>query len=492
MAQKAFGDIFYVETPAIDKAGALLYNQQKQREQQIASEANQLDELMKKEFAGVRSADIQDISQKWNNYKGLKKQILFNRDLQKDQTKFIEAQKAANQQLADIQESINASKQYKETLDGLRKDYLVRSESYDDNAGQMMAMAMQTPLSQLRNFRTGLQDPTGAEVTLDFTNPETFRYKGTDYDPFPDLDKLRGGKVTREIFKGAVSPTSVEDKFEVYNFFERTPLEYKERFRSMLAGDRKANKFYLSQLEQTPIEDIKAVQAQYDAIPEETFKKLGLKKDKLDYQEGMTRADIAATYMAQKYALENSKFLSQASKEEFRENKERKRLQDISEWDRRQAIRDKNALNRAFVVSQGKNEYVPEYHIDAIFEEGDDKIGHITVGGKKIEGKRVTLPDEVSEKLMRDLGKYKEKPSYYYMSNDMQSLYPVYETGEKTKSGNPIIDTKEGEKISVSTGLIPQLSKTFGGQAFTKKSIFTSPFKKKETAKPKKDPLGLF
>lgn len=124
--------------------------------------------------------------------------------------------------------------------------------------------------------------------------------------------------------------------------------------------------------------------------------------------------------------------------------------------------------------SVNKNEYKPEYHIDAIFEEGDDEVGHITVNGQKLEGKRVSLPDEIQEKLNRNLGKgLNQKPSYFYMLNDKKTLYPVYETGEVTKSGNKIIDTREGEKISVSTSLIPMLAKTFGGQAFTKKNIFT-------------------
>lgn len=158
--------------------------------------------------------------------------------------------------------------------------------------------------------------------------------------------------------------------------------------------------------------------------------------------------------------------------------------------DARARIRAANMIN---------GQYNPQYHVEAIYESGDNRVPSILIEGKKIEGKRVNMPDEIADKYSRKIGNLKQTPDYFYMSSDGKDVYPIFETGEKTKYGNPIIDTKFGERIPVSTGLIPELGKTFGGTPFTRRTLFTGKqqggkpaVKESKEVKSKKDPLGLF
>lgn len=119
-------------------------------------------------------------------------------------------------------------------------------------------------------------------------------------------------------------------------------------------------------------------------------------------------------------------------------------------------------------------QYSPEAQIQAIFNAGDAKsTPHITVEGQKIEGRKVILPPEMEGKYARKSGKHSQEPDYFYMSNDGKDLYPVFTTGEKTKSGADILDVKASEKIPVETSLIPTMGKTFGGIGWTRKNLYT-------------------
>lgn len=117
--------------------------------------------------------------------------------------------------------------------------------------------------------------------------------------------------------------------------------------------------------------------------------------------------------------------------------------------------------------------YSPESQIQAIYNSGDDKtLSHITVEGRKVEGRKVVLPDEVAKVYARKEGKYSTEPDYFYMSKDGKDVYPVFLSGGKTKSGADILDVKASERIPIETSLVPTMGKTYGGIGWANKNLY--------------------
>ena len=118
-------------------------------------------------------------------------------------------------------------------------------------------------------------------------------------------------------------------------------------------------------------------------------------------------------------------------------------------------------------------EYDPDIHFDALNKAADDlpineKIDFITKDGKKIEGKKLPIPDDILDKYKRKVGRFEQKPDYMYQSGS--SVYPVFESG-KTKYGSPEIEV--GQPISIEGDLKPQMGKFYGGVGWTRKNIYT-------------------
>ena len=59
-----YGDAFLVQTPYLDRVGAMMINDQKQREANQAKEAQALDQEFGKNISGMRDADIPELTQK--------------------------------------------------------------------------------------------------------------------------------------------------------------------------------------------------------------------------------------------------------------------------------------------------------------------------------------------------------------------------------------------------------------------------------------------
>jgi len=123
--------------------------------------------------------------------------------------------------------------------------------------------------------------------------------------------------------------------------------------------------------------------------------------------------------------------------------------------------------------------YDPQAHVDAIWESRDTSplaLDKIHVGGQEIKGAPVPLPPEIASKIVRKgFGNTQIKPTTFFMSEDKKNIYPVYETGDKTASGSAILEAKPEDRIPVSTGLIPDLGKAFGGTPYTRKNLQFAP-----------------
>jgi len=115
----------------LDNVNKQLYAEQKQKEAQAVKDFSVADELLKKDIGGIRSADNDEIFNKYNKVKELRKALYFDEKAKKDPKKFAELQRLAQLEENDLRQSILESKEVKE-LDKMTTQKLGSKLSRDD------------------------------------------------------------------------------------------------------------------------------------------------------------------------------------------------------------------------------------------------------------------------------------------------------------------------------------------------------------------------
>jgi hypothetical protein len=116
-----------------------------------------------------------------------------------------------------------------------------------------------------------------------------------------------------------------------------------------------------------------------------------------------------------------------------------------------------------------QEQYSPEEHLDRIITESPKEVD-FTISGKKMNGNQIDLPEVLKNKYGKKIGDATYRPSYFIISKNKGTLYPIYVEG-KTKSGNDEITT--GDPISVVNDLLPAMGEQYAGKAFLRKSPIT-------------------
>ena len=116
-----------------------------------------------------------------------------------------------------------------------------------------------------------------------------------------------------------------------------------------------------------------------------------------------------------------------------------------------------------------QEQYSPEEHLDRIITESPRELD-FTISGKKMNGNQIDLPEVLKNKYGKKIGDATYRPSYFVISKNKGTLYPIYVEG-KTKSGNDEITT--GDPISVVNDLLPAMGEQYAGKAFLRKSPIT-------------------
>jgi len=116
-----------------------------------------------------------------------------------------------------------------------------------------------------------------------------------------------------------------------------------------------------------------------------------------------------------------------------------------------------------------QEKYSPEEHLDRIITESPQELD-FTINGKKMNGNQIDLPEVLKNKYGKKIGDATYRPSYFIISKNKGTLYPIYVEG-KTKSGNDEITT--GDPISVVNDLLPAMGEQYAGKAFLRKSPIT-------------------
>lgn len=221
--QAPYGDIFSAATPALDQLSNRLYADQKQREAKAAQVSQQLDANMQKEFANVRSKDTPDVINSYQKYKDLKKQLLFNKDIQHDPIKYNAVQQQANEALANTYGVINGSVQQKEKEKTLAAAHLAHPDEFADNFGDLLTAAQNTPVSKLQGHALG-----------DLSNPETYAYKGSNTD-FQKIGATAAGQPSIVYApETPVDATGLQFKTTPYKY-PNSPAKYYQSYMGALA-----------------------------------------------------------------------------------------------------------------------------------------------------------------------------------------------------------------------------------------------------------------
>jgi len=389
--RQAFGDIYTIPTTAIDNIANRLYREQQIREQQKLQQDKALDDEFAKNVAGVKSADIPEITSAYNDFK----QAHIN--LQK------KGQKATPQDQMDVMlkkaaafQAINASKEEKERV----KNAII--EGRGDKKGRFI--------------------PTYQEVLTKRLNTPTSKVKDEDFDirnvySFPDMAKVTSGWMGKS--KKMNVPTGAKsikgdlyDDEYIFEKFNHPNQIYENAYREIAGrGDREA--FENVVLESLSDEEKEKVKNDYFAItssPE--FKRIYGDVQPFPESAGKTRLGeaIALTTMGMVNKLP-LKELDIESKPNTGAVIDKRAGMANAEWDRSNEITYQQSLNK--IAANKAAGQVPE-DLGYLSDNVSDEVGrdvNITFEGKTVP-KRVVYVDEVDPERLdiitgRDLSKKK-------------------------------------------------------------------------------------
>jgi ribosomal protein S6 len=323
----------------LDNVNKQLYAEQKQKEAQAVKDFSVADELLKKDIGGIRSADNDEIFNKYNKVKELRKALYFDEKAKKDPKKFAELQRLAQLEENDLRQSILESKEVKELDKGVTQRIGSHRDDFDDE--------------KIPTFYQALQLPTSERRKLGLIGDTPYRYQGVDMSKLGQIAKTAMGTPKEVPFGDAVEADGgykLEQKTLVRG---NNPLQYAD----LLYKGLQSNKYgqgARSLYSQMPEERKQQIRKQFLDIPDADFEsKWGVKKENL--LSMFNNDDKAGQYVmldAMKYAVDN---MPQFGQSKFRPNEAFKTEQNKDEWNRRNAITSRQAASRAATVAAGKD-----------------------------------------------------------------------------------------------------------------------------------------
>lgn len=324
--QAPYGDIFFVSTPTIDRLSQQLYVEQKQRQIRQQQEDAALDAGIQKELGKIRSVDTPDVIKAYNDYKQIKKQLLFNKQLQKDPLAYNQLQQQALQKYQKVFSTANKSSELKEMAKTLSS---IGSSDRADDYGQRLNTLMNTPVSQLQGH------PVYGDELLDV---DKYRYSGMNTD-FGKMIKEGIGTPRKITGKEVLQHGGLEYKTPTYEY-GNTPGQVKDYLLGAMAM-RQAGRDAAYQWDHTPEKDIEETIKAYQSLPADYWEKIGLSGPQdLMPKNPDNKAENYASLLSMKYAIANAPKEGQPI---FRENKAAVMAAQEAKERRMQALRHADA-----------------------------------------------------------------------------------------------------------------------------------------------------
>lgn len=424
-----YGDIFFIDTPYLDRATEQLYQEQRARAQKQEQENKFLDASLQKELGKVRSVDTPDLINKYNQYKDITKRLQFDKKIQNDPFRRNGLQQEAQMALADYMQTAKKSSELNEQGKQLITERMKKPDLFADDFGELVNVFQNTPLSQGGKIRLGEED-------IDLFNPDTYRYKGADIDFQKILQSAIGTPRTVFSMEEPVGKEGIQSKITPFQF-GNTPAQVKSSLLGAMA-ERGTARSAAALWDQLPDEELNRVIKEYNAISPDKLKRMGVpERQNLMPAKSANKAENYASYVAMKYAIENE---PKAGPPQFRTNVEaaeqlrqrhRKEMAAISRGNQEAVIRLRKKLGGA--SGEEQDQWLEGFmgHLETTAKE-KGAFRHKAKSGEEFD----TYELDVSPSIIKALGfTEKTRPDALRMTPTGDVLYLTY---KRDKKGNII------------------------------------------------------
>jgi len=398
----------------------------------------QLDDEFARNVAGIRDADVGDLTKSYGDYK-----LAFKNLLKRPQGGTPEEQLDVLRKKAELYKIINGSKQQRDIEEEIRKGLRTNPDIYEDEAHNNLFNSIRTPLSKMDdNMRN-----------------HDYSYKGEDYD-MQKPNQIAAG-TPRQVYQKEepVGNEGLQFKITPYTY-GNTPQQYKESLMGSLTV-RKAGRTAAAIIAQTPQEVLDKIDQMYQAIPQERWQQMGIDKpQEMSIKDARTPQEAYAIHQSQLHALTE---LPKEGTPVFRDNKEAIEKRKEGFELKKLAIQHANAadlIEKRHDLTQGDaklNDLWVDEYVDKKTEEA--KPSAYREKGKDWEGTKEIALDPVLENAMKINGK---PADFMKLMPNGEYRYGFYERDskgalQKDKSGNHYaIDdgsvrtiSKEGVKLAL-------------------------------------------
>lgn len=407
LGRAGWGDIYSFDTPKTDKALENLYLEQRTRKAAQQKATKELDDGFNKNIAAIRDIDVPEYVQKYQDWKTAAKALIKNKNLKPQE--FAQLQMDANRKLADLHTLGNGSKSAREDEHKLLNGINTHPDTYDDNAGTILATRLKTPYGQLGNFNT--KDATGKDVTIDLTDPNTYTYKGTNTN-FQAIDKAAQGQIK-----------DVSTKYEPYgkgglqskkiNFqYGNTPADYKDSYLGALAT-QKGGRDAAAMWDQLNPATISEIDKKYNAITPDTWEQMTGKPipQNIEPSNPDNKSEQFATHMAKLYALNtlakrNESIISNRNEIMDKGLANQKTMEGIRQANRKQLLGLREAAKKSGADAEGL--WAGSY-IKKIKQEAKGDYEYKKADGTITKERQSNLDPVIAKALSRNInGKFYE------------------------------------------------------------------------------------
>lgn len=470
--QLPYGDAFLVSTPTLDRWSQQLYQEQKIRQAKQQQEDAALDAGLQKEVGKARSVDTPEIIQAYHDYKQGKKQLLFNKDLQKDPLAFNKAQQKVLQDYQRVFTTANKSAELKEMAKSLGS---IGGSDRSDDYGQRLNALMNTPISQLQNH------PVYGNELLDM---DKYRYGGPNTN-WSKIVNDAAGKTNKVEGKTITLPGGLQTSTPVYEY-GNTPAQIKDNILGAMSM-RQAGRDASYTWDHIPEADIEKTVKDFQAIPKEDWQKMGLEGPQdIMPKNPDNKAENLASYYAMKHFIANRPRLV--------ENKLQNNLKAIKDLDwARDQVMEVIKFGHQKKLKEGEQKTVDNW----IAGYWDQRITDAKSGPPAVYEDRNQVGTKGAHQIQLDavaakaLARNGSEPSELYVTQDGKILPIFYEyqedydeKGKKTgtsikrdDNGNPVVDKEYSKPITLdqaylSMGYRGQSKKDLGG---TMRRVYEAP-----------------
>lgn len=443
-----YGDIVYVSTPATDRWGQQLYAEQKTREMRMQQENAALDANIQKELGRVRSIDTPEVIKAYQDYKGIKQEMMFNDKLRKDPYAYNKAKQMANAAYQKIFTTANESEEAKTLAKNMFQGRMKNPNDYHDQAGQMIGALTNTPLSQLRSH----------PQFGDLTNPDNYMDMGMNTNWGKLIDEGAGSTATEKYSEKTPMEGGLQTQITPY-MFKNTPLQVKDYLIGSM-GMRQAGKDAVKAWDKTPESEIENTIKQYQALPKEYWQQMGLQgpQDLLPKNPD-SKAENWASYQAMKYAIANKptpgkpQIVQNLKAIEDLKFDRAKQMEAIKQGNREDLIRLKKQINPSDtelnnVWYQG---YLDRLTKDAK-ETGEKRHAYLSKSGKSLFYYDVIKPDAFTMKAFAREGVEPDKIGV----TEGGDIVPIFYNYVKDANGNASIEKLKGTQTPVINNQLSQ------------------------------------